>query len=88
MVNYYTDHEYEGETRAVVNVYCGGELRGRFGGAEGMPLRMGSGFGQENESWLVADVVLYRGECGQIQCRIQPIDLIQTGPSFGPEWSF
>jgi len=88
MVNYFTDHGHEGDTHAVVNVYCGGELRGRFGGEDGMPLRMGASFGEDNDSWLVADVVLYRDECGRIQCQLQPIDIIQTGAGFGPPWSF
>ena len=88
MVNYFSDHGYEGETKPTVSIFCGGELRGRFGGDDGPTLTNGAGTGRENDSWLVADVILTRGECGEIQCEIAPLNIVQTGASFGPEWSF
>jgi hypothetical protein len=84
MVNYYSEHSYSGITNATVNVYCGGVLRASFGPQE---LRNGSSYGADNDNWIVADVQFGSGMCGALDCQIAPINIVQTGPNFGPPWS-
>jgi len=84
LVNYYSEHSYSGVTHASINVYCGGALRATFGPQE---LINGSGYGEPNDNWHVADVRFYEGACGMLDCEIIPLGLVQTGPSFGPPWS-
>jgi hypothetical protein len=84
LVNYYSQHLYSGVTNAVVNVYCGGVLRASFGPQE---LVNGAGYGATNDNWIVADVQFGTGMCGALDCEIVPLDIVQTGPAFGPAWS-
>jgi hypothetical protein len=85
MVNYYSEHMYSGITNATINIYCGGALRATFGPAQ---LVYGSEYGEGNDNWIVADVQFYEGPCGILDCEIVPfVNLVQTGPSFGPPWS-
>ncbi len=84
MVNYYSEHSYSGTTNATINVYCGGGLRATFGP---QALIYGSSSGSSNDNWLVADVMFYEGRCGELDCEIVPLSLVQRGASFGPAWS-
>jgi hypothetical protein len=92
MVNYFSAHSFAGVTHPTVNIYCGGALRGTYGG-DAVELRQGGGSGMA-DNWLVADVMFYVDECGGIDCRINPLlndaegPLVQRGPDFGPDWSF
>jgi hypothetical protein len=89
MVNYWSDHDYDGPTRPTVNIYCGGELRASLG--EGIVLRNGRGLGATNDNWLVADVVFRPsgGRCGgPLRCDVEPLDVIRNDRRFGPPWSF
>jgi len=93
MVNYYSDNSLFGgggvaETHSQVNIYCGGELRAAFGSDPLVTLRNGSGYGEANDNWMVADVVFFRNECGGLDCLINPLGDILRGPGFGPPWSF
>ena len=88
MVNYYSAHGFSGVTHPVVNVYCAGELRAAFGTRGEVALRNGSGYGQENDNWLVADVRFYTDECGDVTCEVRGLDQIIRGPDFGPPWSW
>ncbi len=89
MVNYYSDHGHMGDTHPSVNIYCGGELRASFGTRGEVTLRNGSGYGDENDNWMVADV-RFGGvdECGNLSCEVEPLDTIVRGPDFGPPWSW
>ena len=93
MVNYYSQHSHSGVTHPTVNIYCGGALRATLGDGA-VELVNGSGYGESNDNWLVADVQFARDECGGIDCRIRPIlgdadaPWVQRGPDFGPPWSF
>jgi hypothetical protein len=88
MVNYYSDHGHDGPTKPTVNIYCGGERRATLG--EDITLENGSNYGESNDNWLVADVVFFRpdGQCGELECMINPLGEIQQGPDFGPPWSY
>jgi len=88
MVNYYSAHEHVGSTHPTVSIYCGGELRGTFGSDPLVVLTDGGGFGEENQSWLVADVLFYRNGCAQTECMVTPLGQLQTGSGFGPPWSY
>ena len=91
MVNYYSDHNYLGEgvveTHPSVSIYCGGELRGAFGLDPLVTLRNGDGYGESNDNWMVADVTFFEGECGRLECMVNPIGDIVRGAGFGPPWS-
>jgi len=93
MVNYYSEHSYSGITHPTVNIYCGGALRATFGEGD-VELVVGSSYGSSNDNWLVADVQFFVDECGGVDCRISPIlnaeegPWVETGPAFGPPWSF
>jgi hypothetical protein len=97
MVNYYSEHSHSGRTVPTLNIYCGGALRASLGGFDevGEPrveLVNGSSYGENNDNWMVADVTFEVGECGGIDCRIEPIvrddgtPWVQTGPAFTPDW--
>ena len=97
MVNYYSEHSHSGPTIPTINIYCGGAPRATLGGVDelGEPrvqLVNGSSYGANNDNWMVADVTFEVGECGGIDCRIEPIrrddgtPWVQTGPAFTPEW--
>lgn len=96
MVNYYATHGVTTETQVGVNIYCGGNLRASFGydppelfsvedgGGGGGWL---GGSGQDNTSWLVADVVFYNTSCG-LDCNVYPLNRrIMNSSDFGPAWS-
>jgi len=104
MVHYWSEHEHDGVTRPTVNIYCSGNLRGSFGNGE-VELVNGDDWEVElewfwaeenldyNDIWLVADVQFIIGECGEVDCRVEPIlqdgaPWVQQGRSFGPQWSF
>ncbi len=81
MVHYFSTNEFRGETNPSVNVFCNGEQRGRF-----VPPRA---FRDSSDHWLVGDVVFQSSACGlEPECRIVPIDMVQSGSAFGPPWSF
>ncbi len=112
MVNYYSDHGNARETNAWVNIYCGGAIRASYGrdtpffmfqrndgSVPGGPF--GSGYGPDNASWLVADVVFFQGDCG-LDCRVYPLGALSRRDLgvdssglgfgsdqqlFGPPWS-
>lgn len=96
MVNFYYNNGYNEEpTYPTVNIYCGGALRATLGEGEVVLDTGGNLFApQNNDNWLVADVVFSSDECDHIDCEIQPLlddagaPLIQNGPAFGPPWSF
>lgn len=86
MVNYFTSNGHVGATNPTVNVYCGGALRGSFGRDPLVFLRDGTGwFGSANDSWYVADVVFFEGECG-LDCTVYPIGTIAKGSVHGDPW--
>ncbi len=82
MVNYWSSHGYVGTTNASINIYCGGGLRATFG-----PQPLTTSGGCSGQNWLVADVMFYEGRCGELDCEIVPLGLVQTGAAFGPAWS-
>jgi len=84
LVNYYSAHSFTGVTNASVNIYCGGELRATLGQHA---LSYGGSYGEDNDSWLAADVQFYETTCGMLGCEIVPLDVIQRGSGFGPPWS-
>jgi hypothetical protein len=89
MVHYFSSHFYAGETRATVNVYCGGALRATFGP---QLLVYGASMTSGNDAWMVADVQFEADECGTIDCRIAPVldadgaPVVVYDESFGPSW--
>ena len=88
MVNYYSEHSHMGATHPSVNIYCGGELRASFGTRGEVTLSNGSGYGEENDNWMVADLRFYTDHCGNLTCEVNPLDTIVRGPDFGPAWSW
>ena len=84
MVNYFSEHGFTGTTNAAVNIFCGGGIRATLGP---QPLTRGSATGEGNDVWLVADVMFYETECGQIECEVVPLSVVQLGYLFGPTWS-
>jgi hypothetical protein len=90
-VNYYSSHEYLGDTHPSVNIYCYGELRGAFGldptlitlrnGAEATDRRT-------HDNWHVADVIFFIDECGRPECLVEPLGEVVNNARFGRPWSF
>lgn len=76
-------HVWTGDVRTAptVNIYCGGAIRGTFGADPIVYLN-------DDDAWLVADVVFVEGVCGA-DCRIFPLGDVQSGQDipFGPAWS-
>jgi hypothetical protein len=87
MVNYYSQHEYDGETYPEVNIYCNGEIRGAFGRDPLVVLRTGDALPRNNDNWIVADVMFYEDPCGEIDCYVSPISVIRNDALFGPPWT-
>jgi len=95
LVNDYSNSGHNGTTFNTLNIYCGGNLRGSFGrDTEFLDFSTedGAGFGgEDNASWIVADVVFFEAECG-LDCRVYPILMkvqgeLFSGVEFGPPWS-
>jgi len=90
MVNYFSSHSYSGPTQPTVNIYCDGQLRGVFGEGD-VTLTRGDGASEgSNDSWLVADVMFVVDECGDIVCKVKPLNRVmrEAGSDFGLPWSF
>ncbi len=86
LVNYYSAHGHTGETNPTVTIFCNGEQRAML--TPPNPLRIGGSGFETNDNWLVADVVFVQGECGRVECRVQPLGMIQQKLDFGPPWTF
>jgi hypothetical protein len=82
MVDYYTNikaEQAEGapgpetsiETHPLINIYCGGELKGSYGGAPGEGNQV-VGFDTPGQMWRVADVFVARGGL-RIECELTPV---------------
>ncbi len=100
-VHYY-GHCYDGDLHPTVTIYCGGAQVAQFGPAGyDAPVTFPKSSCQgddnaQNAFWMVADVMAVEGECGDVQCVVQPIysdintkaPLISTGDyakgNFGP----
>ncbi len=83
MVDYYSSHSFTGATHPMVNVYCGGDLRGTFGSDPFVELTA------SGQRWLVADVRFFTDSCGAVTCTIEPLgSSMRTDEAFGPAWSF
>jgi hypothetical protein len=85
MVNFFSG---SAATHPTINIYCGGALRATLG--EGVTLTRSGGSSGQN--WVTADVTFEVGECGGIDCRIEPIldehgdPWLQDGTAFTPDW--
>lgn len=91
MVNYFSGGGILGpdiDTIPQVNVFCGGELRGSFGTDPLIYLRQSGASTENADNWLVADVIFFRDDCGEVDCLVNPLSIVQRGPAFGVPWSF